>query len=295
MNRSVLCWQPHGYTADNDGGPRMTRYQWLVLAAAWFGWGFDVFDALLFNFVAPNTVPTLLGLEHGSHAARDATVLWTGVLSSILLIGWAMGGVLFGWYADRHGRRRALFVTVGLYAVGTALCAAATSMGQLIAFRVIASLGIGGEWAVGAALVAETVPENRRVFAGTLLYTASPLGLLLAGAVNYQVAGVWFAHDPANSWRYVFSPGSPVVLRSSCACSSTNPKRTRTRHEAAFAVVGARGTPRDADHSSCQWRGFSGGRAMRSCRCSALARRRARAGERRALKTLASTPSTPAA
>jgi MFS family permease len=191
----------------------MSRYQWLVLAAAWFGWGFDVFDALLFNFVAPNTVPTLLGLAHGSDAARDATVLWTGILSSILLVGWAIGGVVFGWYADRYGRRRALFITVAMYAVGTALCAAATDMTQLVAFRILASLGIGGEWAVGAALVAETVPENRRVFAGTLLYTASPLGLLLAGAVNYQVAGVWFAHDPANSWRYVFLAGlAPVAL-----------------------------------------------------------------------------------
>lgn len=191
----------------------MTRYQWLVLAAAWLGWGFDVFDALLFNFVAPNTVPALLGLTPGSDAARDATVLWTGILSSILLIGWAIGGVLFGWYADRYGRRRALFVTVALYAVGTALCAAATGMGQLVAFRIIASLGIGGEWAVGAALVAETVPEDKRVLAGTLLYTASPLGLLLAGVVNYQVAGVWFAHDPQNSWRYVFLAGlAPVAL-----------------------------------------------------------------------------------
>lgn len=191
----------------------MTRYQWLVLAAAWLGWGFDVFDALLFNFVAPNAVPALLGLERGSDLARDATVLWTGMLSSILLIGWAIGGVLFGWYADRYGRRRALFVTVAMYAVGTALCAAAMNMGQLVLFRSIASLGIGGEWAVGAALVAESVPENRRVLAGTLLYTASPIGLLLAGAVNYQVAGVWFADDPANSWRFVFLCGlAPVAL-----------------------------------------------------------------------------------
>ena len=191
----------------------MTRYQWLVLAAAWFGWGFDVFDALLFNFVAPNAVPALLDLVPGSAAAREATVLWTGVLSSILLVGWAIGGVLFGWYADRYGRRRALFLTVALYAIGTTLCAAATDMTQLVAFRILASLGIGGEWAVGAALVAETVPEERRVFAGTILYTASPLGLLLAGAVNYQVAGVWFADDPANSWRYVFLAGlAPVVL-----------------------------------------------------------------------------------
>jgi len=191
----------------------MTRYQWLVLAAAWLGWGFDVFDALLFNFVAPNTVPTLLGLERGSDAARDATVLWTGILSSILLLGWAAGGILFGWYADRHGRRRALFVTVALYAVGTALCAAAMNMGQLVVFRALASLGIGGEWAVGAALVAESLPENRRVFGATVLYTASPIGLLLAGLVNYQVAGVWFADDPANSWRYVFLCGlAPVAL-----------------------------------------------------------------------------------
>lgn len=191
----------------------MTRYQWLVLAAAWLGWGFDVFDALLFNFVAPNTVPTLLGLEPGSAVARDATVLWTGILSSILLIGWAVGGVVFGWYADRYGRRRALFVTVALYAVGTALCAASMNMGQLVVFRAIASLGIGGEWAVGAALVAESLPENRRVFGATVLYTASPIGLLLAGFVNYQVAGVWFADDPANSWRYVFLCGlAPVAL-----------------------------------------------------------------------------------
>ncbi|HNR22974.1 MAG TPA: MFS transporter [Steroidobacteraceae bacterium] len=191
----------------------MTRYQWLVLAAAWLGWGFDVFDALLFNFVAPNTVPTLLGLDPGGSEARDATVLWTGILSSILLVGWAAGGILFGWYADRYGRRRALFVTVSLYAIGTALCAASMNMGQLVVFRAIASLGIGGEWAVGAALVAETLPENRRVFGGTLLYTASPIGLLLAGLVNYQVAGVWFADDPANSWRYVFLCGlAPVAL-----------------------------------------------------------------------------------
>jgi len=213
----------------------MTRYQWLVLAAAWLGWGFDVFDALLFNFVAPNTVPTLLGLEIGSDAARDATVLWTGILSSILLIGWAAGGILFGWYADRHGRRRALFVTVSLYAIGTALCAASMNMGQLVVFRAIASLGIGGEWAVGAALVAETLPENRRVFGGTLLYTASPIGLLLAGLVNYQVAGVWFADDPANSWRYVFLCGlAPVALAFAVRAFIHDPEAwTRARAQSA--------------------------------------------------------------
>jgi MFS family permease len=83
----------------------------------------------------------------------------------------------------------------------------------LIIFRAIASLGIGGEWGIGAALVAEAVPESRRVEAGVILQTSSPLGLVLASFVNYQVAGVWFAGSPETSWRYVFLAGLvPVVM-----------------------------------------------------------------------------------
>ncbi len=188
-------------------------YHWIVIAAAWAGWGFDVFDALLFNFVAPNCVPVLLGLQPGSPAAHAATVFWTGLTTSILLVGWAAGGVLFGWVADRIGRKRALLVTVAAYAAGTALCAAATHLWELIAFRLLASLGIGGEWGIGAALVAESVPDDKRVEAGVILQTSSPLGIVLASAVNYWIAGVWFADSPQTSWRYVFLAGlAPVVL-----------------------------------------------------------------------------------
>jgi MFS family permease len=188
-------------------------YHWLVIAAGWAGWGFDVFDALLFNFVAPNCVPVLLHLKLGSTEAREATVFWTGTITSMLLVGWAAGGVLFGWIADRIGRKRALFATIAIYAVGTALCAFATNIWELIVFRVLASLGIGGEWGIGAALVAEAVPESRRVEAGVILQTSSPLGLVLASAVNYEVAGVWFAGAPESSWRYVFLAGlAPVVI-----------------------------------------------------------------------------------
>jgi MFS family permease len=188
-------------------------YHWVVLVAAWLGWGFDVFDALLFNFVAPNAVPTLLDIPLGTAEARQATVFWTGVLTSILLVGWAVGGIAFGWFADRYGRKRALFVTIALYACGTALCAIATDIWQLVFFRVLASLGIGGEWAVGASLVAETVPEERRVEAATLVYTSSPLGIILASTVNYQIAGVWMVDTPGTSWRYVFLCGlAPVIV-----------------------------------------------------------------------------------
>jgi len=182
----------------------LTRYQWTVLLAAWLGWGFDVFDALLFNYVAPNCVPTLLGLEIGSPAAKQATLYWTGLLTSLLLIGWACGGVLFGMIADRVGRTRTLMLTMLLYALGTAACAAAPNIIWLALCRLVASLGIGGEWAAGASMVAEAVPEERRVEAGALLYTAAPLGLFLATFVNHQVAAVWMAESPETSWRIVF-------------------------------------------------------------------------------------------
>lgn len=185
----------------------LTRYQWTVLFAAWLGWGFDVFDGLLFNYVAPNCVPTLLGLEIGSPAAKAATLQWTGILTSILLLGWAAGGIVFGYVADRIGRKRTLLLTMMMYALGTAACAFAQNLEMLIAFRVIASLGIGGEWAAGAAMVAETVPEDRRVEAGALLYTSAPLGLFLATFVDHEVAGVWFKAQPEESWRYVFLAG----------------------------------------------------------------------------------------
>ena len=182
----------------------ISRYQWMVLFAAWLGWGFDVFDGLLFNYVAPNCIPALLHLPVGSAAARIQTLHWTGMLTSLLLLGWAAGGVLFGMICDRIGRLRTLMLTMLLYAVGTAACACATNLWMLAIFRLVASLGIGGEWAAGASMVAEVMPERRRVEGGALLYTAAPFGLFLATYVNYQVAGVWFANDTAQSWRYVF-------------------------------------------------------------------------------------------
>ncbi len=203
---------PQALSVPRDGFHGLSGYPWLVIAAGWAGWGFDVFDAVLFNFVAPDCIPALLHLPRGSHAAHQATVFWTGAITSILLVGWALGGVLFGWIADRVGRKRALFATIAIYAAGTGLCALVSNIGQLIACRGIAALGIGGEWGIGAALVAEAVPEGRRVEAGVIMQTASPLGIVLASAVNYQIAGVWFAADPQSSWRYVFLAGLLPVL-----------------------------------------------------------------------------------
>jgi MFS family permease len=185
----------------------MNRYQWTVLLAAWLGWGFDVFDGLLFNYVAPNCVPTLLHLPIGSLLAKQATIRWGGNLTAILLLGWAAGGIIFGQVADRIGRTRTLMLTMLLYALGTAACAAAQNIWMLTAFRIVASLGIGGEWAAGAAMVAEVVPDRRRVEAGALLYTSAPAGLLLATYTNLGIAGGLFKASPEVSWRYVFLCG----------------------------------------------------------------------------------------
>jgi MFS family permease len=182
----------------------MNRYQWTVLLAAWLGWGFDIFDSLLFNYVAPNAVPTLLGLTRGTPEASAATLRWTGILTSVLLVGWAVGGVIFGRVADRIGRTRTLLLTMALYSIGTAACAFAPNIWVLLVFRIVAALGIGGEWAAGAAMVAEVVPEKRRVEAGALLYTSASAGLFLATVITFQVQGVYFRDNPDVGWRYVF-------------------------------------------------------------------------------------------
>src|SRR5436305_8850312 len=178
-------------TAISPAGRRVldtTAYQWTVLFAAWLGWGFDIFDGLLFTFVAPNCVPTLLGLAIGSPAAKAATLQWTGILTSVLLVGWAIGGIVFGQVADRIGRTRTLMLTMLLYAFGTAACAFAPNLWVLMLFRIISSLGIGGEWAAGAAMVAEVMPESRRIEAGALLYTSAPLRRRLPPFLHLQIA-----------------------------------------------------------------------------------------------------------
>lgn len=214
----------------------MTGYQWTVLFAAWLGWGFDIFDGLLFNFVAPNCVPTLLGLQIGTREAAAATFEWTGRLSAVLLVGWAAGGILFGKVADRLGRTRTLLLTMSLYALGTALCSIAPNLWVLTLFRIISSLGIGGEWAAGAAMVAEVVPERRRVEAGALLYTSAPVGLYLATLVNKQVAGVYFASSPQTSWRYVFLCGLiPAAVAFAVRLFVKEPERWKSVASAAEA------------------------------------------------------------
>src|SRR5262249_29264673 len=129
-SQDVFCYTPRVRRA-------LTRYQVVVFVAAWLGWGFDVFDGLLFNFVAPVCVPRLLGVAPG-----DASVTAvTGAITSLLLVGWATGGIVFGWLTDRLGRSRTLLLTMLVYSIATAACAVAPNIWVLAAFRFVASLG----------------------------------------------------------------------------------------------------------------------------------------------------------
>lgn len=180
----------------------MTKQAFFALLAAWFGWGFDVFDALLFSYVAK---PTFASLVPG--ATDDDVNQGIAILSSLFLVGWATGGILFGRITDRWGRTRTLLITMVLYSVATAACALAPNIWVLGACRLIASLGVGGEWAAGASLVSESLPERYRVWGGALLFTASPAGLLLANYVNQSIVQGAFAAEPDLGWRIAFAVG----------------------------------------------------------------------------------------
>ncbi|HKI69867.1 MAG TPA: MFS transporter, partial [Verrucomicrobiae bacterium] len=127
-----------------------TRYQWLVLFVAWLGWVFDSMDAMIYALVLH---PALHDLLHTTSAEKIGW--YGGIIFSIFLIGWAVGGVLFGVLADHIGRTKTLVFTILIYAVFTGMAALSQTWWQLAIFRFLTALGIGGEWAAGAALVAE--------------------------------------------------------------------------------------------------------------------------------------------
>src|SRR5947209_5318747 len=140
------------------GEPRLTRGQWLTLAAALLGWAFDGFEMGVFPIVARPALRDLLGPGVPEESVRQ----WNAILSAVFLFGAATGGWLFGWLGDRIGRVRAMIGSVLTYALLTGLCAFAASPVQLAGMRFLAALGMGGEWALGVALVMETWPADYR-------------------------------------------------------------------------------------------------------------------------------------
>lgn len=179
----------------------VTRYQWMVLLVAWLGWVFDGMDGTLFSLVQKPSMTELMG-----PGATDAAIgFYSSVVLSVMLLGYAMGGIGFGIIADYIGRTKALVATILIYSLFTGLSAAAHSWWQLAAFRFITGLGLGGEWAAGAALVAEVWPDRLRAKAGAILQSAGALGFFFAALITRAV--------DVGSWRYVYLVGAiPAVF-----------------------------------------------------------------------------------
>ncbi len=151
----------------------------LALVAALLGWLFDGMEMGLFPLVARSALGELLGPTAGEAAVAN----WFATVTAAFLIGAATGGVLFGWLGDKLGRVRAMTLSVLLYSLSSGLGALADAPWQLAALRFVGALGMGGEWALGVALVMEVWPNaNRAVLAG-LIGAAGNLGYVLCGAV----------------------------------------------------------------------------------------------------------------
>jgi MFS family permease len=191
-------------TTATTPAPRETslsnRGKWLVLLAAFLGWGFDGMEQGIFPLIAN---PALTELTGGAAAAVPK---WVGFITAAWLLGAACGGFVFGWLGDRIGRVRAMALSVLVYSLFTGLGYFAQAPWHLFGLRFLAALGMGGEWSLGVALVMECWPEKWRPWLAGAIGAAANVGFLLIG-----VLGFFYKVTPA-TWRYVMLAGAAPAL-----------------------------------------------------------------------------------
>ena len=172
----------------------LTSTHWIMLAVASAGWIFDVYEGQLFTIFK---TPMLRELTDGSPGTID---FQANIGLAAFLLGGALGGLFFGILGDRYGRLRIMSATILVYSVFSALTYFATTTWQVHVLRFLVALGTGGEWAVAAALVAETFPTRARAAASGLFHASSVIGVGLA-----SVTGLIFVSP--DSWRTAFLVG----------------------------------------------------------------------------------------
>jgi len=177
----------------------VSRYCWIVLIIAALGWLFDTMDQNIFTLVAQPAVKDLVQHLFPDAQLQGAVNYYRGVITSVFLLGWAVGGAVFGILGDRIGRTRTMVFTILIYAMFTGLSGTAHTWWQLAIFRFLTALGVGGEWAAGASLVAEVFPQRSRPMALGTLQALSAVGNMTAALICYVLAAV--------SWRWAFAVG----------------------------------------------------------------------------------------
>ncbi|MHB8899131.1 MAG: MFS transporter [Thermoguttaceae bacterium] len=185
--------------SDNN---KLTLAQWYVLLAAFLGWMFDGLEMGLFPIAAR---PALIDLLNSP--AESVIGEWYSYMVAAFLLGAALGGLVFGWLGDRLGRVRTMALSIAVYAGFTGLCFFADTPMHLILFRFCAAVGMGGEWALGVALIMECWPEKYRPILAGVIGAAANVGFLFISLV-----AVKFAVNETN-WRWMMLAGAaPGVL-----------------------------------------------------------------------------------
>jgi MFS family permease len=245
-----------------DAGPRrggwwreLTRYHWFVLIVAAFGWLFDTMDQQLFVLARVPAMRELLAepLDPQSADASGTKVAqvakedidwYGGIATSIFLLGWASGGLAFGILGDRIGRAKTMLLTILIYSLCTGLSAFSTGFWDFAFYRFLTGLGVGGEFAVGVALVAEVMPERARPWALGLLQALSAVGNIAAALISMYLGHLESADvfkdlivlgTPVKAWRIMFLVGVlPALLVIVIRRRLKEPERwERTAHEGA--------------------------------------------------------------
>ncbi|HEX3147854.1 MAG TPA: MFS transporter [Gemmataceae bacterium] len=173
----------------------------ITLAAALLGWMFDGLEMGLFPLVAGPALGDLLGTSDmkaipvagaafSDHLEKEMLGRWIAIITAGFLVGAATGGVLFGWLGDRIGRVRAMMLSILTYAIFSGVCGLAQNAFQVAGFRLLASIGMGGEWSLGVALVMEVWPDRSRAWLAGIIGSAANLGYLMIACVGLVLTAI---------------------------------------------------------------------------------------------------------
>jgi MFS family permease len=197
--------------------------------AAWAGWALDGMDSFIYALVLVPALTELLP-RSGLAVTPGNIGYYGGVLFALFLVGWG-ASMVWGPVADRFGRIRTLMLTVLCYSAFTFLGAFATTVWQLAIFRLLAGVGIGGEWSMGGTFVAEEWPEDRRAAGAGYMHTGYYFGIFLAAIANYVIGARY-------GWRMMFAfGGTPALLVSVIRIGVREPARWRTQARARSIVA----------------------------------------------------------
>lgn len=192
----------------------LNRYQWFVLVVAALGWLLDCMDQQLFVLARAPAMKELLKASWGTAPTPGQVGEYGGYATAVFMLGWASGGLVFGVLGDRWGRAKTMLLTIVLYSGCTGLSAFAQRFWDFALYRFITGLGVGGEFAVGVALVAEVMPSRARPYALGLLQALSTVGNMTAALIGLSLSYMEQAHSLAGwaPWRWKFIAGALPAL-----------------------------------------------------------------------------------